>query len=166
MQTIPVRIEGTILEEISQIFEDVTKRAYEIFLHRGGTSTSGLDLEDWLAAEKQLLWKPEVRLTERPTLFVIRLGTAQTNPADIKIFLTSDDLVVQTVENAGYPRLFRAVHFSQPVNPLRVHAVYAKGRLNIIAVKAAASGFGPGLRNANLRRRKVTAESPRRYDFQ
>ena len=34
-------------------YEDIAKRAYELFLERGGTH--GRDWDDWLSAERQLL---------------------------------------------------------------------------------------------------------------
>ena len=33
--------------------EEIAKRAYEVYLRRGGTQ--GNDMEDWLAAERELL---------------------------------------------------------------------------------------------------------------
>ena len=45
---VPVRIAESIVEEIEEMYDHITKRAYEIFRERSGFST--LDLEDWLAS--------------------------------------------------------------------------------------------------------------------
>ena len=53
-----LRTAETILGEVEEIYDFVTRRACEIFLDRSGIST--LSIEDWLTAEKEVLWKPEV----------------------------------------------------------------------------------------------------------
>jgi hypothetical protein len=56
MAAIPIRTGSTILDEIEKVYDDITRRAYDRFLERRGSYTWILD--DWLTAEKQLLWKP------------------------------------------------------------------------------------------------------------
>jgi HSP20 family molecular chaperone IbpA len=141
MQAIPVRIGSTILEEIENVYDDITKRAYEIFRDRCGDCT--LDLEDWLEAEKQLLWKPEVELTEKRDLFVVKIAFRNIDPAAISLLVTRDDMVVQSRESFHYPRLFRTLHFPKPVNPVQVYAVYLNGELVVNAMKMGVSeAFG------------------------
>jgi Protein of unknown function (DUF2934) len=41
--------------QVSQ--DEIEKRAYEIYLERGGSD--GMDLEDWLVAERELIGEPE-----------------------------------------------------------------------------------------------------------
>ena len=141
MATLPIRIATTIVDEIENVYDDITKRAYELFLHPHGICT--LDIEEWLAAERQLLWKPEVRLTEKRELFIVRMALTGIDPATVNILVTTDDLVVQSTANSRYPRIFRAVHFPQPINPARVHALCVKEKLVFIAMKIAVSeSFG------------------------
>ena len=49
---VPVCIAENILGEIEETYDEVTRRAYEIFQERGGICT--MDLEDWLKAEREL----------------------------------------------------------------------------------------------------------------
>ena len=141
MQAIPIRIGSTILDEIENVYDDITKRAYEIFHDRCGSGA--LDLEDWLEAEKQLLWKPEVELIEKRGFFVLKIALRIIDPVAMSVLVTRDDLVVQSGENCHYPRLFRAVHFPQPIDPVKVQATYVRGRLVLIAAKIPVSeAFG------------------------
>jgi HSP20 family molecular chaperone IbpA len=115
----------------------VTKKAYELFLSRNGAYA--LDVEDWLAAEKQLLVKPVVELKDRRDLFVVRLALAGVDPDELNILATPDDVLVFSRGEAGKPRVFRVIRFPQAVNPLRLHATHLEWTLVLIAPKMAVS---------------------------
>jgi HSP20 family molecular chaperone IbpA len=135
MARVPIRIGTTILDDIEKAYDDITKRAYEIFLERRGAYT--LDFEDWLTAENQLLWKPDFRVVEKRGLFVVRVDLKVVDPATVDILVTTEDVLVQSGENPHHPRVFRAVHFPAPINPFQLHATYVKGTLILIAPKIA-----------------------------
>ena len=42
-------------------FEQIARRSYELYLARGGESSTAQQLEDWLAAEAELLRKQDSR---------------------------------------------------------------------------------------------------------
>lgn len=130
MTTIPIRIGTSILDEIENVYDDITKRAYEIFLHRRGECA--LDVEDWLAAERELLCKPEAQIISRRDHFIVTFNLERT----VSVLVTPDDLVVQSVDER-YPRAFRTVHLPQPIDPSRLRASFVKGKLVVIALKAA-----------------------------
>src|SRR5436190_4906319 len=94
MSTIPIQLSTSILDEVENVYDDITKKAYEKFLSRGGTGT--LDIDDWLEAEREILMKPEARLIEKRGHFIVRLHLPNVNPANVRILATRDDLVVQT----------------------------------------------------------------------
>jgi DUF2934 family protein len=71
---IQVRIADDLVEDIENMYDQITQRAYEIFMRRGGIGT--LDLEDWLTAEQQLLHKPSVRVEETDSQVTITIGLA------------------------------------------------------------------------------------------
>ena len=52
MATIPVERATSILGEVESVYDDITKRAYEKFLGRGGSGS--IDIEDWFEAEMEL----------------------------------------------------------------------------------------------------------------
>src|SRR5262245_45661739 len=113
MPTIRIRTSTTIFDEIEKVYDDITKKAYERFLERHGAYS--LDIDDWLIAEKQLLWKPAVQMIEKPDLYVLRVTLEGIDPANIDILATSDDVLIQSREATCQPRIFKAVHFPVPV---------------------------------------------------
>ena len=131
MSLIPIRIGITILDEIEKVYDDITKRAYERFLERGGAYT--LDIEDWLEAERQLLSKPEIELIEKPDLFVVRVLLDLPDPASVDVLATAEDVLIQSNGKHSGPRIFRAVHFPKPVDPLQLHGTYVENKLTLIA---------------------------------
>ena len=135
MATISVRTGNSIHDEIERVYDDITRRAYERFLERGGSYT--LDIEDWLEAERQLLWKPAVQLNDRRDMFVVRITLDLVDPWSVDVLATDDDVLIQSNENSGYPRVFRTVHFPSPINRFRLHGTYINGTLVLIAPKIA-----------------------------
>jgi Protein of unknown function (DUF2934) len=138
MTAIPIQTGTTILDEIESVYDDITKRAYEKFLDRGGTCT--VDIEDWLAAERELLLKPDVRLLEKHGYFIVRVGPFEADPPDVSILATRDDLVVQSLAKYPHPRIFRIVHFPQPIDLGRIRSSCVRGKLLVIAFKASVNG--------------------------
>jgi Protein of unknown function (DUF2934) len=55
---LPVKKTESISDELNDIRNRITKRAFEIFDANG--HSFGSDLEDWLAAERELVWKPPI----------------------------------------------------------------------------------------------------------
>ena len=55
---ISVRKQVSITNEMAGLHERIMRRAYEIFEDRGGIA--GFDLDHWLAAERELFWKPSI----------------------------------------------------------------------------------------------------------
>src|SRR5688572_23364917 len=100
MTTIPIRVGDGIVDEIESVYEDITKKAYEKFLIRGGTFT--FDIEDWLEAEREVIVKPEARLMNRENHFVIRVHVSSVNPKHLKVLVTADDTIIHSVES--YPK--------------------------------------------------------------
>ena len=150
MTTIPIRVVQTILDEIESVYDDVTKRAYEKFLSRRGTCT--LDIEEWLEAERELLLKPPVQLIEKDGQFIVRLELAKVDPNDLKILLTPDDAIVQSLGRYPNRRIFRTIHFPWPVDTSQVRAWLFRGRLILVVLKES-TNF------AKLRRGKQPLES-------
>jgi len=129
--TVPVRIAETIVDEIEEMYDQITRRAYEIFRQRGGTST--LDLEDWLTAERELLLKPEVHVeeTSRQISVAISLGTVR--PLDVELLVTPDAMVIQAVNGKGDKKLFRTIQFPRRIDVNKAEARYENGCLVLTA---------------------------------
>src|SRR5213079_883307 len=109
MATIPVQRGTTILDEVETVYDDITKRAYEKFLCRGSSGT--IDIDDWLEAEREILLKPEARLVEKRGHYIVRFYLPKVDPAHVRVFVTVDDLVVQSSGNCSGSRIFKTLHF-------------------------------------------------------
>ena len=59
------------------------RRAYEIFSGNGGIF--GKDIEDWLQAERELVWKPAIELEEKENEFLLQVAAPGIDPKDIDI---------------------------------------------------------------------------------
>jgi HSP20 family protein len=144
-QTLPVRKMESIAEEIEKLNQLIMRRAYDIFATGGGP---GSELDNWLAAEKELVWRPPIELREKNKEFLINIAIPGIDPADLSLEVTPDRLLVKgefrhehadeegqihTCEfEAG--SLFRVISFPKRVDADRVKADFKNG---ILRVKAA-----------------------------
>src|SRR5687768_13262215 len=133
MRTIPICTVQTILDEIESVYDDVTKRAYEKFLSRRGTSS--IDIEEWLEAEQELLLKPAAQIIEKVNHFVVRVELKGVDPKNLKVLLTPDDAIVESVAAYPHRRIFKTIHFSHPVNTGQVRACWVRERLIVLVLK-------------------------------
>jgi HSP20 family molecular chaperone IbpA len=128
---VPVRTAETIIDEIEDMYDRITQRAYEIFLERGGTCT--LDLDDWLTAERELLWKPDVHVedTNQHIIVTIRLGVV--HPPDVRLTVSPQAMLLQADASPTVKRLFRTVQFSRRIDVHKAEATYADGCVTLTA---------------------------------
>ncbi len=113
-ETMAVRVAETIVDEIDDMYDLITERAYEIFRQRGGTAT--LDLEDWLTAERELLFKPEVVVEENDRRITVRVHLGKIRPMDIQLLLTPDAMVIQGEHRPASKKVFRTVQFPRRID--------------------------------------------------
>jgi HSP20 family protein len=135
----------SLWDELQKMEDRVMKRAYDIF--RGNGSIFGNDLDNWLTAERELVWKPAIELTEKNNQFEIKVAVAGIDPKDINVEVTPDDLLVkgetktEKTEEKGQVHtsefqagsLFRSVHLPKKIDPNKVTAEIKNGLLTIIA---------------------------------
>jgi hypothetical protein len=134
MITIPIKFTTSILDEVENVYDDITKKAYENFLSRGGLGV--LDIDDWLQAEREILMKPEARLIEKRRHFVVRLHLPKIDPDNVRILATRDDLVVQSSARFAGARVFRTVHFPKAIDLRRMRSNWVGDKLIVLALKA------------------------------
>ena len=128
---IPVRVAETIIDEIDDMYDQITKRAYEIFCQRGGTAT--LDLEDWLTAERELLFKPDVDVQENARTITVRVRLDEIRPLDIQILLTPDAMMIQGERGLAPKKVFRTVQFPRRIDVAKAEIKYENGCLILTA---------------------------------
>jgi HSP20 family molecular chaperone IbpA len=144
-ETIPIRRPQSTLNEIARLNERITRRAFEIFQNRGGEP--GLDLDNWLTAEKELVWKPAIEMSEKDNAIVLNLAVPGIDPKEIQIEATPDDLFVKAETHHEHRQdegsiyacefhsgsMFRLVHFPKQINAEKVKAEIKNGILSIRA---------------------------------
>ena len=144
-QTLPVRKMESIAEEVDKLNQLIMRRAYDIFAAGEGP---GSELDNWLAAERELVWRPAIELREKNKEFLINIAVPGIDPADLSLEVTPDRLLVKgefrhehaaeegqihTCEfQAG--SLFRVITFPKKVDPGKVKADFRNGILRVKAV--------------------------------
>lgn len=142
-KTIALKKVDSILEELVGMQERIIQRAYEIFLGRNGGAGSQMD--DWLAAENDIAWRPAVELREDGNQFIVEAATAGVDAQDLDVRITPEDLLIEAevahnhkggkgvVHLCEFKRgkLYRQVHFPKRINPDGVKAEYTNGMLRL-----------------------------------
>jgi HSP20 family protein len=168
MTSIPVKrvadnvVTLPVFEELDRRMETVRQRAYDLFAARG--FEPGHELDDWLAAEDEVLGWPAAELVETDSEFEMDLTLPGFQPGDIEVFAEPDCVTVHaaaekeaedTSEHVlwtefGRNEVFRKVTFPAEVDLPRVKAELDNGLLRVHAPKA---------RAADARSRKVAITS-------
>jgi HSP20 family protein len=143
--TLPIKKTESIFDEMKQMHDRIMRRAFEIF--DGNGHVFGKDLENWLQAEKQLIWKPSIELEEKDNKFLLQIAAPGVESKDLVIEVTPEEILVKadlhhehkeekgkvhTCEFAS-GNLFRSVHLPKKIDPDRVKAEFKNGILNLTA---------------------------------
>jgi HSP20 family protein len=72
-----------LLDRMNRVFEDVARRAFEIF--EGNGRVLGHDLENWFQAEREMLHPVNVELTETEGAFEIKAEVPSFNENELEI---------------------------------------------------------------------------------
>ena|SRR5947207_6142126 len=123
-----------LLEEMESIAGKIRVRAYELFLTRG--ASPGFELDDWLQAERQLMWMPDAELIEKDREFQARVDVSGLEPKDIRVIALPDSIVLQAEPKSQEARLFQRFAFSKPIDVDKVTARLDKSVLEVSAPKA------------------------------
>jgi HSP20 family protein len=145
MVTVPVKKKESIFDQLNDLQDRITKRAFEIF--DGNGHTFGKDLDDWLQAERELVWKPSIELDEKDNEFRLQIATPGVDPKDIDIEATPEYILVKAEchhehkEEKGKVHiceftsgnLFRSVRLPEKIDPDKVKAEFKNGLLTLTA---------------------------------
>ena len=138
---------ATVLEEMKATFDKIRKRAFEIFLRRG--AAPGLDLEDWVQAEHELLWVPQAELAETDAEFRIKVGVPGFEAKDLDMTAHPSEILLQahtekrqeraereaSYSEFGMKSLFRRFALTAPIEIGAVTAGVESGTLTVIVPK-------------------------------
>jgi HSP20 family molecular chaperone IbpA len=135
---------SSIGDELEQVHHRISERAYELFRTGGGWSSAQ---ENWLKAERELLWRPAVEVCQNDGRFVVRAAVAGVDAKELSVTVTPEDLLIKgngvhehhaetrTVHSCEFSggQLFRWVRFPEPVVPENVTAECRHGLLTVTA---------------------------------
>ncbi len=138
-----------VFEALDRMLNDTRQRAFELFQKRGGAP--GTDMEDWLRAEREVLWHPPAELIEDETQFRLQLAVPGIEPGSLRITALPQSVVVRAESTHQHDkregkvhfcefserRLLRRVDLRTPIDIDRVSATLNNGILEIAATKAA-----------------------------
>jgi HSP20 family protein len=137
-----------LLEHVEAITDSIRKRAFNIFQNRNGEND--FDLDDWLQAERDVVWSPASELVDHEKEFRARIALPGFDANDIQVSAMPDALVIQadaTHTHEGKSgdvcfcefsekKLFRRLQLPASVDVDKVTASVDKGILEVTAPKA------------------------------
>jgi len=136
-----------LLEHVEAITDSIRKRAINIFQNRN--NENGSDLDDWLQAERDVVWSPASELVDDEKEFRARIALPGFDANDIQVSAMPDALVIQadaTHTHEGKSgnvrfcefsekKLFRRLQLPASVDVDKVTASVDKGILEVTAPK-------------------------------
>jgi HSP20 family protein len=147
-ETLPIKKTESIFDELEKMQDRLMQRAYDIFRTNGGSV--GRDLADWLEAERELVWRPNIELEEKDNEFRLKVAVPGVDPKDIDIEVSPQDILVKaelrhehkekkgeihTCEFAS-GNLFRSIHLPKRIDTDKVKAEFKNGMLTLKAAVA------------------------------
>jgi HSP20 family protein len=145
----PVSEGATLSSQMAGFFDNIRKRAFELFKSRG--EVEGYALDDWLTAERELFKIPEATFTETDASFELKIDVPGFSEKDLTVTAMPDALIVtgeykseRTKNEGGFgfsetteKSVFRRFDLPVPVNTDKVLAKLDKGLLTVTAPKTA-----------------------------
>lgn len=138
----------TLLERVNAITEAIRQRAFDLFRSRDGGS--GSEMEDWLQAERDVIWMPDATVVEMDNEFQAQVMLPGVDPNDIHVSALPGAIVVQADSahihqgngegvcfcEVSEKKLFRRLELPTSIDVDRVSASMDDGVLQVIAPKA------------------------------
>ena len=102
---------GSLLSELLEIERRVSERALELFGRHGWQA--GYELEHWLQAEKELLWRPCAELVETDAELRASFALAGLTAKDIEVLIEPNHLTVRAITQHEDRKEEGACHFCE-----------------------------------------------------
>jgi HSP20 family molecular chaperone IbpA len=124
-----------LLDDISG---PILHRAFEIFERRGGED--GRDLDDWLAAEAELVYQTTVAVADHEDRIEIRIDLGDREPHDVSLALTKHQLVLRAearaiAHNSGGKWLVVRIDLPEGADPDTAKATIEGDRVLVVIDK-------------------------------
>jgi HSP20 family protein len=148
---VPVRLQeiNKLFKEMENRFQEVAKRAYELFEKRGGLS--GYDLEDWFKAESELLQPVPIEVEEREKEVVVRADVPGFKAEELEVAVEPGRILISGKSESKKEEkkkgkivyseqraneISRSLTLPAEVMPEQANAVLKDGRLEITVLKS------------------------------
>lgn len=139
----------TLVDRVDSIFNDIARRAYQIF--EGNGRQNGHDVEDWFKAERELLAPVNIELNETDKAIEIKAGLPGFNEKELEISVEPTQVTITGKHETSKEEkkgetvysetmacdLFRVVGLPSEVDTAKASASFKNGMLNIAMPKAA-----------------------------
>ncbi len=137
-----------IFQELSERADAIRRRAHALFEERG--REFGHELDDWLAAEREILGWPTAEMKENDAAFEVDVTLPGFDAADVEVTATPSEIVLHAVHHEektgeeGTSRwfemsnndVFRRVDFPRSIDEKSVTASFDDGILHVWAPKS------------------------------
>ena len=139
----------SVFTEMEKVAGAVRRRAFQHFLGRGSALVS--DMDDWLRAERELIWSSGAEMAKHDNDLTLRVEAPGFEPGDIKITATPDSLLIEGEVRHKHEEsnhlhfcefaqtLLRRSDLPGAIDVDKVSATLDKGILKIVAPKAQAA---------------------------
>jgi HSP20 family molecular chaperone IbpA len=137
-----------LLDEIEQIHAAIRRKAHELFEHRQPSLES--DLDNWLAAERQVLCVPASELSDDGKRYLLRAALPGMKPEQIQVTALPDMLILEgeahnttrkqtdgvVFSEFNQEKVLRRFDLSDKIDVEKVEAHLRNGILEVTATKA------------------------------
>lgn len=139
---VPIRSVDSVTVEVDAMHQQIASRAEQLHDRRGGGAEKPFD--DWLAAERETVWKAPFEVQQTNGEYVVRAAVAGLAPGQLEVRIAPTDVLITAQVNHQHKHtgdallcefspgpLFRSYHFAHPVVPGRAKADCSNGLLRI-----------------------------------
>lgn len=142
-------VASSVDQSVQAIYNQVARRAYELFLQRG--YAHGFHTDDWLQAESELMQPAPIHIEEEDDKFLVRAEVPGFRANQVEVRVEPNRLLIsgnaeeqEKQRTRGHTiyteskraQLFRVVNLPTEINSEKAQASLADGVLQIILPKA------------------------------
>jgi HSP20 family molecular chaperone IbpA len=98
-------------QKLNALYDEVRRQAFRLFESRG--SLHGRDIDDWLAAERSLVFAPQAELVEKDDQLEIRLAVEGYTAHQIRVSALPNEIVVDGDSSTSSVPRYLQIHFSE-----------------------------------------------------
>ncbi len=125
---------GFVLDELDRLHEAISLRAYEHFRNGGGHVAGPLD--DWLRAERELVWRPAVEVRQADGQIEVLAAVPGLEPKDLNVEVAPEDVLITRATERRHESTEGAVHVTEFNRGTLVRLVHLPDRIDPRSAKA------------------------------